>query len=154
MKGKLLISDFMVLFALMVGGLAACAERPPAVPRVPPSASEEAKRLQAPFGDTRLASPEIVAGGKRLYEGKGRCVVCHGTSGKGDGPAAHMHKPHPPRDFTDCAFHKQRTEGELFWVIKYGSPGTGMQALVPHVLTEDEAWQIVAYERAFCKGQG
>lgn len=146
---------FIVLFTLMmVGGLTACAKRPPSVPRVPPAASEEAKRLKAPFGDTRLASSEIVADGKELYEGKGRCVVCHGVDGKADVAAARMHKPHPPRDFTDCDFHNRRTDGELFWVIKYGSPGSGMQALVPNMLTEEEAWHIVAYERSFCKGQG
>lgn len=130
-----------------------CAERPPVEPRVSSSQMEEAKRLKAPFGEASKASPEIVAAGKALYEGRGTCFNCHGLSGDGKGPAAQMNKPNLPRDFTDCRWHKTREDGELFWVIKNGSPGTGMQALVPGMLSEAEAWKIVAYERTFCKTQ-
>jgi mono/diheme cytochrome c family protein len=111
---------------------------------------KEAHSYKAPFGETRAATPEIVAAGKALYEGKGGCVLCHGISGKGDGPAAHMHSTHPPRDFTNCAFQKEREDGELFWIIKYGSPGTGMQPLIPGVLSQEEGWKVVAYVRTFC----
>lgn len=143
---------YFMLPAIMavVTTTAACAPRHPIVDRVPPSAMKEALGYQAPFGEARTASPEIVAVGKALYEGKGRCYLCHGVSGKGDGPAAHMHPPHPPRDFTDCAFQKEREDGELFWIIKYGSPGTGMQRLIPGMLSEEEGWNIVAYVRTFC----
>ena len=110
----------------------------------------DALRQKAPFGDARTAPPDIVAKGKQLYEGKGQCALCHGMAGKGDGPAAHMHDLHPPRNFTDCAFQKEREDGELFWVIQYGSPNTGMKALIPSMLTEDEGWKIVAYLRTFC----
>lgn len=110
---------------------------------------DEAKGWTSPFGDSRTAQPAIVAEGKKLYEGKGSCILCHGITGRGDGPAAHRHRPHAPRDFTDYAFQKARTEGELFWPIKYGSPGTGMVPLVPGTLKE-EAWTLVAYLRTFC----
>ena len=46
-----------------------------------------------------------------------------------------------------------RTDGEIFWIIENGSLGTGMQALVPAMLSEEEAWKIVAYVRSFCKTQ-
>jgi mono/diheme cytochrome c family protein len=111
---------------------------------------KEARSYKAPFGEARTASSEIVAEGKALFEGKGRCSFCHGISGKGDGPAAHMQQQHPPRDFTNCAFQEKREDGELFWVIKYGSPGTGMQRLIPGMLSEEEGWKIVAYVRTFC----
>jgi mono/diheme cytochrome c family protein len=62
-----------------------------------------------------------------------------------------MQATHPPRDFTDCAFQQARDDGELFWVIKYGSPGTGMQALIPNILNEEEGWKVVAYLRSLCK---
>ena len=130
------------------------ASRPPIDDRVPESHMEKALALHAPFGDARKAAPEIVRAGKALYEGKGTCHLCHGMSGKGDGPAAHMHAQNHPRDFTDCAFHWDRADGELFWVIKYGSPGTGMQALIPNILTEEEGWKVVAYLRTFCKAGG
>ena len=57
-----------------------------------------------------------------------------------------------PRNFTNCKFHKKRKDGELFWVIKNGSAGTGMVSLVPAAITEEEAWTIINYERSFCKG--
>lgn len=148
--GKVLRFFFPVVL-LIVAGTLACAERHPLAPRVPEHRMEEAKGLIAPFGEARRAPPGIVAEGKALYEGKGSCVLCHGTSGKGDGPAAHMHRPHAPRDFTDCGFQKEREDGELFWIIKNGSPGTGMVQLVPGMLSETEAWKLVAYIRTFCK---
>lgn len=125
-------------------------DRHPTIDRVPSHATEEAKNYKAPFGDARKASPEIIASGKAVFEGKGQCIACHGKSGTGDGPAAKMLKP-APRNFTDCEFQKHRKDGELFWVIKYGSPGTGMQAMIPHTISEEQGWQLVAYVRSFCK---
>lgn len=141
---------FIVFVSLTALSALSCAERHPTEPRVPEHRMEEAKSWTSPFGDARSAQPEIVAEGKKLYEGKGSCVLCHGSNGKGDGPAAHMHRPHAPRDFTDCNFQKARTDGELFWIIKHGSPGTGMVPLVPGTLKEEEAWKLVAYLRTFC----
>lgn len=150
MKYGRMLGSFVPLSILPVAMIAACTTRQPSEDRVPSSAMQEALSYKAPFGEARTAPPEIVAAGKALYEGKGRCFLCHGISGKGDGPAAHMHRPHPPRDFTDCAFQKEREDGELFWIIKYGSPGTGMQRLIPGQLSEEEGWKIVAYVRTFC----
>lgn len=151
MKDRFGAHGFMVVGLLLAVVLLSGASRPPAEDRVPEAHSEKAKALHAPFGDTRTAAADVVAAGKALYEGKGQCTLCHGTSGKGDGPASHMQANHPPRNFTDCAFQKEREDGELFWIIKYGSPGTGMQALIPHMLSEEEGWKVVAYVRTFCK---
>jgi len=142
----------LILPALMaVVTIAACAQHQPPEDPVPSARTTyEALSDAAPFGDTRTAPPEIVAAGKVLYEGKGRCALCHGISGKGDGPAAHRHPLHPPRDFSNCAFHKKRKDGELFWVMKNGVPGTGTQGLIPDVLSEEEGWKVVAYIRTFC----
>ena len=139
---------FLVLL-LCMAVIAGCPLRQPTRDRVPPSAMKEALSYKAPFGEARTAQPQIVAEGKTLYEGKARCFVCHGMTGKGDGSVAHMFAP-PPRDFTDCAFQKEREDGELFWIIKYGSPGTGMKQLIPGLLSEEEGWKIVAYVRTFC----
>ena len=142
---------FMLPAMMAMVAIAACAPRQPTEQReVPSSAMEEALSYKAPFGDARTAPPDIVAAGKALYEGKGNCHLCHGISGKGDGPAAHIQSHHPPRDFTNCAIQKERKDGELFWVIKHGSPGTGMQPLIPTMLSEEEGWKIVAYIRTFC----
>ena len=151
MNDRYYLGGSLVLGVALTVMMLSCTTRPPIDDRVPQAHLEKAIALQAPFGDARKASPEIIAAGKALYEGKGTCHLCHGMSGKGDGPAMHMHIKHPPRDFTDCAVQRDRDDGELFWIIKYGSPGTGMQALIPNMLSEEEGWNVVAYLRTFCK---
>ena len=134
---------------LMTAAVAVAEERDPLKPRVPPEQMAEVKALKNPVAN----SPEKVAEGKALFEGKGTCFNCHGKEGKGDGPAGQILNP-SPRNFTNCKFHKKRKDGELFWVIKNGSPGTGMVPLIPAAITEEEAWTIINYERSFCKGGG
>ena len=125
-------------------------EKAPLEPRVPAQLRGAAKKLTSPFeGNSKEASAEIILDGKRLYEGKGVCFNCHGYSGKGDGPASNMVRPRP-RDFTNCRFHAHRTDGELFWVMKNGSPGTDMASMIPHPINEEEAWEILLYVRTFC----
>jgi mono/diheme cytochrome c family protein len=153
MRHRILFGSVTFLAMMVLVTIAADATHPVTDTRVPSSAMDEALGYKAPFGDARSASPDIVEAGKKLYEGKGACHLCHGVSGKGDGPAGHMHTPHPPRDFTDCNFQKARQDGELYWIIKYGSKGTGMQRLIPGMLSEEEGWKIVAYVRTFCSAQ-
>ncbi len=141
---------FAGVMILAMGIAAQGAERDPLKPRVPAAQMEETKKLKPAYGDTRTAPPELVAAGKKLFEGKGTCVNCHGQSGQGDGPAGMMLSP-SPRNFTNCEFHKMRSDGELFWVIKNGSAGTDMVPLIGTTINEEEAWTILAYERSFCK---
>ncbi len=117
-------------------------------PRVPQERLEEARALTNPLAET----PAIVAQGKLLYEGKGGCVACHGTSGRGDGPAGATLSP-SPRNFHHRGFWRHRTEGELFWVVKHGSPGTGMVGF-GHQLSDEEIWTILRYERTFAQRHG
>ena len=119
------------------------AERPMMEPRVPADKLAEARALRSPFPD----APEIVAKGKGLYQGKGTCFNCHGKDGAGEGPAAAGLDP-SPRNFHHHGFWRHRSEGEIFWVIKYGAPGTSM---IPfgEVLTDEEIWSIIQYERSF-----
>ena len=126
--------------------VAGAEERDPLKARVPPDQMSDAKAMKNPVAST----PENIAKGKALFEGKGTCFNCHGKEGKGDGPAGAILNP-SPRNFTNCKFHKKRKDGEFFWVIKNGSPGTGMVSLVPSAITEEEAWIIINYERSFCK---
>ena len=153
-KSRFVTGGSLVVGLLLTVVILSGASRPATQDRVPAAHSDKAKALHAPFGDTRTAAADIVAAGKAIYEGKGTCFLCHGMTGNGDGPASHMQATHPPRNFADCAFQKERDDGELFWVIKYGSPGTGMQALIPNILSEEEGWKVVAYLRTFCKAGG
>lgn len=112
-------------------------------PRVPADKLMEARALTSPLPD----SPENVEKGRTLYVGKGTCVNCHGRGGGGDGPVAASLDPQP-RNFQHHGFWLHRTEGEIFWVIKYGSPGTAMVGFGDQ-LTDEEIWTILQYERAF-----
>ncbi len=146
-------------FGLLAAGVSVLAatlalsapEKDPLKARVPAAQLDEAKKLTTPlFKDAKSAPAKMVEEGKALYESKGTCFNCHGKSGKGDGMAGAMLDP-GPRDFTNCAFQKARTDGELFWAVKHGIQGTGMVSLSPAVVSEEEAWKIIAYVRSFCK---
>jgi len=130
------------------------AERNPLQPRVPSKEIQAVQNWKPPFGSTRNASSDTVSAGKQIYEDqtKGACYTCHGKSGKADGINAKLFSI-SPRDFTNCSFHAARTDGELFWILKNGSRDTGMMPMVlpKGLLTEEEAWSVLAYERRFCK---
>jgi len=113
-------------------------ERDITIPRAP----AEAKAVANPIP----LSDEVLLEGERIYQTKGTCFTCHGTSGRGDGPAGLELNPRP-RNFTNPRFHELRTDGEMFWVIRNGSPGTRMFSYSPSVITEEEAWKVILYLR-------
>ena len=113
-------------------------------PRVPADQIEVAKSWKNPFPPTE----ENIEKGKHIFHGKAFCVTCHGPEGKGLGDIPGL-RGKLPRNFTDKAWQAVRTDGELFWILKNGSPGTDMASFVPLVLTEDEAWHVLLYVRLF-----
>ena len=140
-----------ILCCLLAGGatsLSEGAEQHMMQPRVPADKLAEARALASPLPD----SPEIVEKGKVLYHGKGTCFNCHGKDGSGNGPVAAQLDP-SPRNFQHHGFWRHRTEGEIFWVIKNGSPGTSMIGFVGQ-LTDEEIWAVIQYERSFAGEHG
>lgn len=117
-------------------------------PRVPADKLAEARALTSPLP----ASPEAVEKGKAIYNGKGTCFNCHGKDGSGNGPVAAQLDP-SPRNFQHHGFWRHRTEGEIFWVIKYGSPGTSMIGFGAQ-LSDEEIWSLIQYERSFSGDHG
>jgi mono/diheme cytochrome c family protein len=113
-------------------------------PRVPLDQIEQARAQTNPLPTT----PEQVEQGKTLFHGKAFCVTCHGRDGKGLGDIPGL-VGKLPRNFTDKAWQKARTDGELFWILKNGSPGTDMASFIPLVLSDEEAWQVLLYLRSF-----
>jgi len=130
----------------LVVSLSFAAEADLSKQRVPLERLEEIKALKNPYKTTA----ENIEKGKALFQGGATCFTCHGKEGKGDGLAAPGLDP-SPRNFTSAAFHAMRTDGELFWVIRDGIPGTAMMPMVGSVITEDEAWLILLYERSLGK---
>ncbi|RMH35913.1 MAG: cytochrome c [Nitrospirae bacterium] len=145
---------FLGIFVLGIVGLGFCvafwwtpsegADAEVLKPRVPPDQIEAARARTNPFPPT----PENIAKGKAIYHGKGFCVTCHGRDGKGLGNIPGL-RGKLPRNFTDRAWQAARSDGELFWILQNGSPGTDMASFIPLVLSEDEAWHVLLYVRSF-----
>ena len=144
---KLLGVTLAIMATAVVTGVPAIAQHMQP-PRVSIEHLEEARALKSPLPD----SPDVVEKGKALYHGKGTCANCHGPEGAGDGPVASQLNP-SPRNFQHPGFWRHRTEGEIFWVIKNGSPGTSMVGFAGQ-LTDEEMWAVIQYERTFAEGHG
>lgn len=113
-------------------------------PRVPGDQIAEARAVTNPLP----ATSEHIDAGKKLFYGKGFCSSCHGLDGKGLGHIPGL-RGALPRNFTDAAWQNARTDGELMWILKNGSPGTDMAPFIPLVMTEEEAWQVILFVRTF-----
>jgi mono/diheme cytochrome c family protein len=59
-----------------------------------------------------------------------RCTVCHGTSGKGDGPGSAALNP-KPRNFTDPEWQKSVNDEYIEKIIQYGGIAVGKSAMMP-----------------------
>lgn len=78
------------------------------------------------------------------------CVSCHGTSGKGDGPAAAT-LPVKPQNHTDGKHMNILTDKYLFDIIKGGGVSVGKSPLMPPwggQLTDQDISNLVAYIRS------
>jgi mono/diheme cytochrome c family protein len=121
-----------------------CADEEVLRPRVPPDQIEEARSWANPLPATQ----ENLDKGRAIFHGKAFCVTCHGRDGTGLGDIPGL-RGKLPRNFTDRVWQKARTDGELFWILRNGSPGTDMAPFIPLVLTDEEAWQVLLYVRSF-----
>jgi mono/diheme cytochrome c family protein len=76
------------------------------------------------------------------------CAICHGESGRGDGPAAAALNP-PPADLR-VHMAAGHTDGQLFYWISYGFPNTAMPAW-QNTLAENERWDVINYIRTYAQ---
>jgi mono/diheme cytochrome c family protein len=77
--------------------------------------------------------------GRQLYVEN--CLPCHGEQGRGDGPAGRVLRPRP----ADLRQHTtQHTEGQLYWWISKGIPGTAMPAWEDR-LSEEDRWNVLNF---------
>lgn len=90
-----------------------------------------------------VASNETsIALGKSVYER--HCVSCHGSKGRGDGPAA-AHLEKSPGNLADPQLWEE-SDGALCWKITEGHPPMPTFKLIT---SDEERWPLVNYVRTF-----
>ena len=94
------------------------------------------------------ANPEpsgstVVQQGEALF--RTHCASCHGSEGRGDGPAAAA-LAGPPADLT--AEHvDDHTDGDIFWWLTYGMAGTAMPGF-DQDLSATQRWKLIRFVRS------
>ena len=96
------------------------------------------------YQNTVKADAKSIADGKKVYETY--CKLCHGDTGKGDGPSGGS-LPIKPANFADKNLMKQ-SDGSLAWKILTGKGA--MPSWAP-VLQEPQVWSVINYIRTFSK---
>ena len=71
-----------------------------------------------------------------------RCAACHGTEGKGNGPASAALNP-KPRNYTDRAWQAAVTDEQLRKTITMGGAAVGKSPIMPASPDLDEKPEIV-----------
>lgn len=134
----------LVVLAMLLFGLALWAQPSNDQPatkgtaeyKIPPEAAARVNPVKP--------TAESLAKGKKLYGFD--CAMCHGKDGDGKGDMASDVKN--VTDFTNPDTLKNRTDGELFYVIRKGKgemPPEGDRA------KDDDIWNLVNYVRSFAK---
>jgi len=88
------------------------------------------------------AHAEETSRGEAIY--MANCMICHGESANGTGPAAPAMRP-APSDFTSADFWKDRTDMDVRLAVRAGRPGTSMMAFTK--LPSDDLDMLIAYLR-------
>ncbi len=133
------------LSAVLLAGLPTLAQQaakpvgnaPAADSKIPPEAAKQANPVKP--------TPGSLAQGKKLYGFD--CEMCHGKDGDGKGDLAADMKL-KLQDYRDPAALKDRTDGELFYIIKNGKgdmPAEGDRS------KPDAIWDLVNYVRSMAK---
>lgn len=97
------------------------------------------------------ASTGHIKAGETLFQQTAKplvCAQCHGAQGDGNGMLGAALVP-PPRNFTCGSVMGEISDGQLYWVIKNGSQGTGMMAFPG--LSDEEVWQVIHYIRTLAR---
>ncbi len=125
-----------------------------------PGVMDHSQMSDAKMHDHWMAPPEMakrknpvpadkasLARAKKIYETN--CASCHGTTGKGDGPAGASLSP-KPTDLTAMA--GQHPDGDFSWKI---ANGRGSMPAWKGALTENQIWDLVNYIKGLApRGSG
>ncbi len=132
----------LVLLAVAFAGCARKKAKPPAAAAPAPAASAPAPEPEPTYA---------VRMGKEVWGHY--CQMCHGEGGAGDGFNAFNLDPHP-RDLTDPAFQRKKSDADLADAIRRGGAGVGLSPLMPpwgKTLSARQVDEVIAYVRTFRK---
>jgi mono/diheme cytochrome c family protein len=138
----------LVLPALLLFALALPAQQQPSTPttqKTPTYAAIPIAAIKQP--NPVESSSESLARAKKWWTLD--CAMCHGADGNGKGETAVGMKL-KLADFTDLATLKDRTDAEIFYIIKNGHndmPPEGQR------IKAEENWDLVNYVRSLAKKQ-
>jgi putative copper resistance protein D len=92
------------------------------------------------------AAPSIARGAPLYAE---NCAMCHGATGRGDGPLAGK-LPIRPADLTEAHLFAHKV-GEIFWWVSYGRDNGVMPGFADK-LNPDERWDLINFLLARAAG--
>ncbi|HEX4859377.1 MAG TPA: cytochrome c [Usitatibacteraceae bacterium] len=116
-------------------------------PRFTGKAPDEYLNRKNPIAPGSQPNPQI----ERIFrgiDGAVGCATCHGRKGDGKGKLADQFTPRP-RNFACSQTINGVPDGQLFWIIRFGSPDTAMPPNPS--LSDTEVWQMVNYLRTLAK---
>ena len=138
---KALILSVMVIFSFCAVGSAIA--KPAKCPQ--PRKTKSAPGSIAKKDKTKKANAK---NGKKIFMKTAKpmaCQMCHGPKGDGGGKLGAALKP-APRNFTCAPTMKKVSAGQMFYIIKNGSKGTGMAAH-GKTLKDKQIWDVIKYIR-------
>jgi mono/diheme cytochrome c family protein len=132
----------ILLLAALLSLTTLSAQQAPTPPKVNPPSYSAIPVQAAKQPNPVKSSPESLARAKKWWTMD--CAMCHGTAGDGKGSLAADMKLQIA-DFTNPATLKDRTDGEIFYVIK-----NGHQDMPPegNRIKPEENWDLVNYVRS------
>ena len=139
MKKSVLFLVFLVLTAFAVDTAFAAKAKCPQKRKTKKAPSSMYKKDKTAKADAKK--------GKVIFDKKAKpmaCKMCHGAKGDGTGKLGGALTP-KPRNFTCAKTMKDVTPGQMFWIIKNGSKGTGMAPF--KTLKDNEIWDVIKYIR-------
>ena len=138
---KVLILSVMVVFSLFA--VSSAFAKPAKCPQ-----PRKTKAAPGSIAKKDMTAKADAANGKLIYTKKAKpmaCKMCHGDKGEGNGKlGAAFKSPKAPRNFTCASTMKKVSPGQMYWIIKNGSKGTGMAKMK---LKDKEIWDVIKYIR-------
>lgn len=128
------------------------AKKPESAPKPAPKKADPSPKPAVAKAETGpKVSAAMLAEASKFYAG--RCVPCHGTQGRGDGPAGGALNPHP-RNFTDRAWQGTVTDAHIEKTILQGGPSVGKSPLMPPHADLNGKPELLAAMRTVIRGFG